>query len=157
MLLWPRLLFVALPGCLQADGKAESYTGPLQAVPLREFLDQYATRQPLSTDSAVSEGAVASPLDPVLHSLTADNLTDIDDKDDMWLVAFYSPTGRPHTSLFHGLDSFVIHAYHAHCERLQHTPVNDCLHDLLLVPLTYLYGTIAAVGFVHCQAAAWPE
>jgi len=85
---------------MQPDGSKERYSGPLKAAPLREFLDQFAAKEPVAEAAGPTKGATGpSGQGPdqfgevILHNLTAGNLTNIMDLEDMWLVAFYSATG----------------------------------------------------------------
>lgn len=79
---------------LQPDGTHEPYTGPLKAEPMRELLDIYASDPAArGAEDAPAAGEADGLLEPVLHTLVADNLTEIDSKHDMWLVGFYTAQG----------------------------------------------------------------
>lgn len=87
---------------LQADGSRDAYTGPLKAVPLRAFLDGHALKEPLPEAAAAAGpgGAGKGAAGPdgmmgevVLHALNASNLTEIDGRHEMWLLAFYRAAG----------------------------------------------------------------
>ncbi|KAF6265587.1 hypothetical protein COO60DRAFT_863377 [Scenedesmus sp. NREL 46B-D3] len=77
---------------VKTDGKHEVYSGPLKAVPLKAFLDSHALREPLPEAAAGRGGAAGSDGmlgEVVLHPLEAGNMTDIESRDEMWLLAFY--------------------------------------------------------------------
>lgn len=92
------------------DGSSEIYTGSLKAPELRTFLDGFASKEPVAPDAASSStgtdskqggvGAGGGPQDifsgvqVVVHSLDSSNLTEIDQQDDMWLLAFHASSGR---------------------------------------------------------------
>lgn len=96
---------------LQPDGSHETYTGPLKALPLRGFLDSHASSEAVAGGTAGVAAGSEGLMEPVLHSLTSDNLTDMGSKDDMWLVAFYSVQGglplAARTCCFCCLEHFV--------------------------------------------------
>eukprot|EP00775_Hariotina_reticulata_P011263 gene11263-11412_t len=86
---------------VKPDGTKERYSGPLKAAPLREFLDQFAAKEAVAGGAPrSSKGGATGPSgqspepfgEVILHNLTAGNLTDIMQQDDMWLLAFYSST-----------------------------------------------------------------
>eukprot|EP00879_Flechtneria_rotunda_P014908 GHRR01015576.1.p1 GENE.GHRR01015576.1~~GHRR01015576.1.p1 ORF type:complete len:609 (+),score=148.82 GHRR01015576.1:560-2386(+) len=79
----PKLLVVT------PDGTQHQYTGPLQAGQLKEFLDNYASKQLLTPVSNSSKGS-DGPSEVVIHNLTASDLLDVDRDEDIWLVAFYA-------------------------------------------------------------------
>lgn len=79
---------------LQPDGSHEVYNGLLKALPLRDFLDNHASTERVVSDAAGGAAGPEGLMEPQLHSLTADNLTDIDSGSDMWLVAFYTAQGE---------------------------------------------------------------
>lgn len=88
------------PPCVcarQADGKQELYGGALKAAELRTFLDGFAPSQPQLEGAGSDKSGVKDPLGQLaqveVHSLDTGNLTDIDQKDPMWLVSFYASTG----------------------------------------------------------------
>eukprot|EP00878_Enallax_costatus_P011712 GHUV01012227.1.p1 GENE.GHUV01012227.1~~GHUV01012227.1.p1 ORF type:complete len:637 (+),score=223.38 GHUV01012227.1:909-2819(+) len=85
---YPTLLVVK-PGSTH-----DPYIGPLNAEPLHEFLDTYASDAAPSAAETAAAGGAEGLLEPVLHSLVADNLTEINSNNDMWLVAFYSAQGE---------------------------------------------------------------
>eukprot|EP00882_Tetradesmus_deserticola_P013172 GHRQ01013968.1.p1 GENE.GHRQ01013968.1~~GHRQ01013968.1.p1 ORF type:complete len:432 (+),score=183.16 GHRQ01013968.1:593-1888(+) len=81
---------------VKTDGTHEVYAGPLKAAPLRAFLDVHALKEPLPEAAAGrggpfggADGAEALLGEVTLQPLQAANLTDIDGRDEMWLLAFY--------------------------------------------------------------------
>jgi hypothetical protein len=82
---------------LQADGSQELYSGALKAPELRTFLDGFAPSEPQLEGAGSDKSGVKDPLSQLaqveVHSLDTGNLTDIDQKDPMWLIAFYATTG----------------------------------------------------------------
>ncbi|WIA14176.1 hypothetical protein OEZ85_002717 [Tetradesmus obliquus] len=82
---------------VKADGSRDAYTGPLKAVPLRAFLDGHALKEPLPEAATAGPGGAGKGAagpdgmmgEVVLHALDASNLTEIDSRHEMWLLAFY--------------------------------------------------------------------
>lgn len=73
------------------------YSGALKAPELRTFLDSHAPKEPLIEGTGSDKAGLRDPLGQLaqveVHSLDSGNLTDIDSKDDMWLIGFYATKG----------------------------------------------------------------